>query len=136
MDTILRMLPLSVISSASKIAGIAVPRHVALANEAGDVRVDNEADKDKVVAWLKSSMDFCRQAFSKLSDAKLGEAVPWDGFTPGWTGDRGKRVTRFAAGLWVNNVLIERYGAFAGYLQAGGSLSAIDSVPSLPRAMQ
>jgi TonB family protein len=120
----------------SKIAGIAAPRRVALANEFGDVRVESEEHKGKLVTWLKSSIDFCRQAFSKLSDAKLGEGVPWNGFTPGSTGNPGERVTRFAAALWVNDVLIERYGAFAGYLQAGGSLSAIDSVPRLPRVTQ
>jgi hypothetical protein len=69
-----------------------------------------------------------------ISDAKLGESVLWNGFTPGWTGNPGERVTRFAAALWVNNVLIERYGAFAGYLQVGRSLSAIESVPRLSLA--
>src|ERR1700693_6270232 len=60
-----------------------------------------EADgKDKLVAGLKASMQYCAQAFSKLTDAKLAETVPFFG---------GKRVTRLGAALEVNNDLIDHY---------------------------
>jgi hypothetical protein len=68
-----------------------------------------EADgKDKLVAGLKASMEYCEQAFSKLTDAKLAETVPFFG---------GKRVTRLGAALEVNNDLIDHYAALAVYLR-------------------
>ena len=68
-----------------------------------------EADgKDKLVAGLKASMAYCQQAFSKLTDAKLAETVPFFG---------GKRVTRLGAALEVNNDLIDHYAALAVYLR-------------------
>jgi hypothetical protein len=105
----------------SKISGVAAPNHA---------KLDAYADKDSMIEWLKSSTDFCKQAFSKLSDAKMGESVPWDGFADGWRdGWTGQRVTRFAAASWITHVLIERYGALVGYMQVGGALSTIASVP-------
>jgi hypothetical protein len=104
----------------SKLSGEAAPR---------PPRISGEGDKDGMVEWLKSSMEFCKQAFSKLSDAKLGESIPWNGFGPGGTGGEGNAVTRFAAALWVTDVMIERYGAFAGYMQLHFSLSDIGTVP-------
>jgi hypothetical protein len=68
-----------------------------------------EADsKDKLVAGLKASMDYCAQAFSKLTDAKLAEMVPFFG---------GRTVTRLGAALEVNNDLIDHYAALAVYLR-------------------
>jgi DinB superfamily len=68
-----------------------------------------EADgKEKLVAGLKASMEYCAQAFSKLTDAKLTETVPFFG---------GKRVTRLGAALEVNNDLIDHYAALAVYLR-------------------
>jgi hypothetical protein len=58
-----------------------------------------------MIAWLKSSMEFCKQAFAQLSDAKLGESITW---VPGGPGAVERKVTRFTAVSWVNNVLIER----------------------------
>src|SRR6266566_1708351 len=46
----------------SKISGVAAPEGAKL----------NDTDKDKLVQELKASMDFCKQAFSKLTDAALG----------------------------------------------------------------
>ena len=53
-------------------------------------------------------MEYCQQAFSKLTDAKLAETVPFFG---------GKRVTRLGAALEVNNDLIDHYAALAVYLR-------------------
>jgi hypothetical protein len=75
-------------------------------------------------------MEFCKQAFSKLTDADLGESIPWSGFDPVHNlPPAGAKVTRYAAATCVTNVLIERYAAFAGYLQLHYSLSQFDSVP-------
>jgi len=73
-----------------------------------------EADsKDKLVAGLKASMDFCTQAYSKLTDAKLSETVPFYG---------GRKITRLGAALEVNNDLIDHYAALAIYLRLNGML--------------
>ena len=72
-----------------------------------------ETEKDKLVAGLKASMDFCRQAFSGLTDAKLVESVPGFG---------GRPTTRFAAALEVTNDLIDHYATLAVYLRINGML--------------
>jgi hypothetical protein len=69
--------------------------------------------KDKLVAGLKASMEYCARAFSKLTDVKLAETVPFMG---------GKRVTRLGAALEVNNDLIDHYAALAVYLRLNGLL--------------
>lgn len=73
-----------------------------------------EADgKDKLVAGLKASMDYCAQAFSKLTDAKLAQTVPFFG---------GQQVTRLDAAMEVTNDLIDHYAALAVYLRLNGLL--------------
>jgi hypothetical protein len=72
-----------------------------------------ERDKDKLVEGLKASMDFCRQAFSGLTDSKLGESVPGFG---------GRPTTRFAAALEVTNDLIDHYATLSVYLRINGLL--------------
>ncbi len=73
-----------------------------------------EADgKEKLVAGLKASMDFCAQAFSKLTDAKMAETVTIFG---------GRKVTRLGAALEVTNDLIDHYAALAVYLRLNGLL--------------
>lgn len=73
----------------------------------------SETDKDKLAQELKASMDFCKQAFAKLTDAKLGDPV---------TLNRGRQATRFAAALEVTNDLIDHYAALAVYLRLNGLL--------------
>jgi uncharacterized damage-inducible protein DinB len=72
-----------------------------------------ETDKDKLVAGLKASMDYCRQAFAGLTDAKLGDAVTLFGT---------RNTTRFAAAIEVTNDLIDHYAALAVYLRLNGLL--------------
>jgi hypothetical protein len=73
-----------------------------------------EADgKTKLVAGLKASMDFCAEAFSKLTDAKLAEPVTIFG---------GQRTTRLGAAMEVTNDLIDHYAALAVYLRLNGLL--------------
>jgi hypothetical protein len=87
----------------SKISGVATPEAAKL----------NETDKDKLVEELKTSMDLCKQAFSKLNDSNLGDSVPWFG---------GRQVTRVSAALEVTNDLIDHYAALAVYLRLNGLL--------------
>lgn len=87
----------------SKVAGVAPPT----------LPQASLTDKDKLVDGLKASMDFCRQAFSKLDDSKLGDTVSWF---------HGRQTTRFAAVLEVTNDLIDHYAALAVYLRLNGML--------------
>jgi hypothetical protein len=98
----------------SKMSGVAAPK---------SEKIDVVSDKNDVVEFLKSSREFCKQAFSKLSDAKLGEPIAWNGI--GSNESAGKTVTRFAAALWVTDTLIERYGAIASYTQTHGTLQTL-----------
>lgn len=73
-----------------------------------------EADsKEKLVEGLKTSMDYCAQVFSKLTDAKLAEMVPFFG---------GRQVTRLGVALEVTNDLVDHYAALAVYLRLNGLL--------------
>jgi uncharacterized damage-inducible protein DinB len=85
-------------SACSKVTGDAAPERLKIP----------ETDKDKLVEALKASMDFCKQAFAKLSDAKLGDPV---------TMFNGRQGTRFSAALEVTNDLIDHYAALAVYLR-------------------
>lgn len=64
--------------------------------------------KDKLVAGLKASMDYCEQAFSKLTDANLAEMIPAFG---------GRQMTRMGVALIVTNDLIDHYAGMAVYLR-------------------
>jgi len=67
-----------------------------------------ETEKDALVANLKASMDYCRQAFAGLTDDKLADAVTLFGT---------RNTTRFAAAIEVTNDLIDHYAALAVYLR-------------------
>jgi uncharacterized damage-inducible protein DinB len=72
-----------------------------------------EMDKDKLVAQLQGSMDFCKQAFAGLTDAKLGETIPWFG---------GRKMTRFGVAMEVTNDLIDHYATLSVYLRLNDML--------------
>lgn len=73
-----------------------------------------EADpKDKLVGALKASMDYCSQAFSKITDANLAEMVPWFG---------GRQSTRLGVASAVNEDLVDHYAGLALYLRMNGLL--------------
>ena len=87
----------------STVGGVAPPKYEKV----------GETDKDKLVENLKASMDFCKQVFSGLTDAKLGDSVPGFG---------GRSSTRFAAAMEVTNDLVDHYAALAVYLRLNGLL--------------
>jgi uncharacterized damage-inducible protein DinB len=72
-----------------------------------------EMDKDKLVARLQASMDFCKQAFAGLTDAGLGESIPWFG---------GRKTTRFGVAMEVTNDLIDHYATLSVYLRLNDML--------------
>lgn len=87
----------------STVGGVAAPAQTKV----------GETDKAKLVEGLKASMDFCRRAFSGLTDAKLGDSVPGFG---------GRPSTRFEAALEVTNDLIDHYATLSVYLRINGLL--------------
>lgn len=88
----------------SKVGGAAAP---AIDSKIG------ELDKDKLIAQLQGSMDFCKQAFAGLTDAKLGESIPWFG---------GRKMTRFGVAMEVTNDLIDHYATLSVYLRLNDML--------------
>src|SRR5215472_12434393 len=74
-----------------------------------------EADpKDKLVGVLKASMDYCSQAFSKITDANLGEMVPFFG---------GKQIARLGVAEAVSYDLVDHYAGLSIYLRMNGLLT-------------
>jgi DinB superfamily len=69
--------------------------------------------KDKLVESLKTSMDYCGQAFSKLTDANLPEMIPFFG---------GRQATRLGVALAVTNDLVDHYAGLALYLRMNSLL--------------
>ena len=73
---------------------------------------DTEA-KDKLVAALKASFDFCGDALSKMDDSRLGETTPGPG-------DHAFSRARFALGIASN--WADHYAEAAMYLRQNGIL--------------
>ena len=69
--------------------------------------------KEKLVAALKASMDYCGAQFSKMTDANLSEMVPFFG---------GKQVTRLGAALAVVIDFADHYAGLSMHLRMNGLL--------------
>ncbi len=69
--------------------------------------------KDKLVAGLKASMDYCGEQFSKMTDANLSEMVPFFG---------GKKITRLGAALAVITDFADHYAGLSIHLRMNGLL--------------
>jgi hypothetical protein len=88
----------------SKVAAVPAPK----------VEEVKETDpKDKLVAALKASFDFCSDAVAKMDDSKLGETT--EGFG-------GKQVTRAWLSLILSGAWADHYAAAAMYLRLNGVL--------------
>jgi hypothetical protein len=68
--------------------------------------------KDKLLAALKSSFDFCADALGKMDDSKFGEMT--EGF------EKGKQVTRAWAAMVLASSWADHYGMAAMYLRLNG----------------
>jgi len=75
--------------------------------------VKDTDSKDKLVAALKASFDFCSDALEKMDDSKLGEAT--EGFG-------GKQVTRAWISLVLAGTWADHYAEAAMYLRLNGVL--------------
>jgi hypothetical protein len=69
--------------------------------------------KEKLVAGLKASMDYCGQQFSKMTDANLAEMVPFFG---------GRQITRLGAALAVITDFADHYAGLSMHLRMNGLL--------------
>lgn len=86
----------------SKVAAVPAPK----------VDEAKESDgKDKIVAALKASFDFCTDALAKADDSKLAETTEAFG---------GQQVTRARLALVLAGSWADHYGAQAMYLRLNG----------------
>jgi DinB superfamily len=69
--------------------------------------------KDKLVASLKASFDFCSQSLAKVDDSNLGEQLTFGG---------DHKVSRAAAMIALTNDFADHYSMAAAYLRANGLL--------------
>jgi uncharacterized damage-inducible protein DinB len=88
----------------SKIADVSAPSQAEL---------KETDDKDKLVAALKASFDFCNEAMAKVDDSKLGDTVEV------WKGHSGPRAMALIA---LTNDWADHYSAAAMYLRLNGML--------------
>lgn len=71
-------------------------------------KISETDPKDKLVEALKTSMDYCGQAFSKMTDASMTDMLPWFG---------GRQMSRLGVALAVTNDLVDHYAGLAIYLR-------------------
>ena len=69
--------------------------------------------KDKLLAALKSSFDFCNTALAKVDDSKLGDMIEARG---------GRKEPRAWALIALTNDWADHYGAASMYLRLNGLL--------------
>jgi hypothetical protein len=83
------------------------------AEEPKSLNLKETDDKDKLVAALKASFDFCTSALAKLDDSKVGDPVELYG---------GQKGTRVFALFALSNDWADHYAAEAQYLRLNGML--------------
>jgi len=88
----------------STVSGVTAPKR-------NEIKVD--AGKEKLVARLKESFEFCRSSLAKMDDTRLTEQVPW-------FGDR--KVSRAHAVLATAQDWADHYSQMAIYLRLNGLL--------------
>ena len=87
----------------SKISGMDAP----------DVKLADTDGKDKLVAALKASFDYCATALDKVDDSKLGDQMMLFGNRP---------FSRAAVMIILSDDWFDHYGAQAVYLRLNGIL--------------
>ncbi len=85
-----------------------------LSGQAPSMEKLNESDpKDKLIAALKSSFDFCQTALAQVQDAQLDQPVTIWG---------GRQANKATALIGLTNDWADHYGAAAIYLRLNGLL--------------
>jgi uncharacterized damage-inducible protein DinB len=82
-------------------------------NAAPDSKLAETDGKDKLVAGLKASFEFCTTALANVDDSKLGESMVLFG---------GRPASRAAALIGLSDGWSDHYGAQAIYLRLNGIL--------------
>jgi hypothetical protein len=90
-------------SLCSKISGAAAP----------EVKITDSDPKDKLVAALKASFEYCATALEKVDDSKLGDQMMLFGTRPG---------SRAAAMIFLYGSWTDHYATEAIYLRLNGIL--------------
>lgn len=80
---------------------------------APDVKIADTDGKDKLVAALKASFDYCSTALEKVDDSKLGDQMMLFGNRP---------FSRAAVLIILSDDWYDHYGAQATYLRLNGIL--------------
>jgi hypothetical protein len=75
-------------------------------------KIPATASKEKLVAALRRSIQFCDRALARLDDATLGETVTW----------YGEKTTRATAAIGLVTDWADHYGQQAIYLRLNGVL--------------
>jgi hypothetical protein len=87
----------------SSISGVTAPKRAELAKD---------ASKDKLIARLKESFQFCESALAKVDDSSLGAEVPW------FDGKATRAKVILAAAIdWADH-----YSQLSNYLRLNGLL--------------
>jgi uncharacterized damage-inducible protein DinB len=86
----------------SSIAGTAAP---------ADEKLTETDSKEKLVAALRASFDYCTQALAKMDDSNLGEQVPFFG---------GNKISRAGAMIILTDDFYDHYSMAAIYLRLNG----------------
>lgn len=76
-----------------------------------DEKLSETDSKDKLVAALKASFDYCTQALAKVDDSNLGEQVTLFG---------GRTASRAGAIIGLASAYADHYGMAALYLRLNG----------------
>ncbi|MGA8222851.1 MAG: DinB family protein [Candidatus Acidiferrales bacterium] len=76
-----------------------------------DEKLTGTEPKEKLVAAVKSSFDYCAQTLAKMDDSNLGEQVPFFG---------GRKVSRATDMIILAAAASDHYGTAAIYLRLNG----------------
>lgn len=74
---------------------------------------DSTAPKDQIVARLRKSFETCRDVVAKLTEASLGDSVPFFG---------GRKATKATAAVYLVTDWADHYAQAAAYLRSAGIL--------------
>jgi len=88
----------------SRIGGVTAPKRAEVAKD---------APKDKLVARLRETFEFCQTTLAKADDSKLGEKVPFFG---------GSEISRAGAMFAAAEDWADHYSQLANYLRLNGLL--------------
>lgn len=78
-----------------------------------DVKIADTDGKDKLVAALKVSFDFCTSALANLDDSKLGDSLPFFG---------GRTISRGGMMMTLSAEFADHYAMASMYLRLNGLL--------------